>query len=66
MPFPHTLRNSSPDARLRHFRDSADSAGDESIEEAIFEAGEERWGETVPGEEKVGCTFTYFVSITLF
>lgn len=59
MPFPHSRGHGPPDCRLGHLRDCADAAGDEAVEEAIFEACEERGGEVVPREEEVGGAFAW-------
>lgn len=59
MPFPHARGDGVPDCGLSHLGDGTDTAGNEAVEEAIFEAGEERWGEVVAREEEVRRTFAY-------
>lgn len=57
MPFSHARGDGAPDGRLRHLGDGTDSAGDEAVEKAVFEAREERRGEVVAREKKVRGAF---------
>lgn len=57
MPFSHASGDGAPDGGLRQFWDRADAAGDEAVEKAIFEAGEERGCEVVAGEQEMRGAF---------
>lgn len=61
MPFSEAAGYGGKDFGVAHFLDWTDLAGDEGIEEAIVEAGEEWGGEVEGGEDGVVFAFTWIV-----
>lgn len=61
MPLSEPSRNPAPDGRPGEILRCRDASPEESVEQAILEAGQERGSEATAGQESVGLCFSYRV-----